>query len=88
MQAILQKDRKLHAATTGMVVEALLTSDPSLVKKACICIQGWYRDIKDHPPTLIKSCHLFDDLIKGRALPKIPSSREEHTSGVDTLNSS
>ena len=33
-----------------MVVEALLTSDPPLVKEACICMQGWFRDVKDHLP--------------------------------------
>ena len=50
MQAILQKDCKLRAATAGMVVEALFTSDPLLVKEACIWMQGWYRNVKDHPP--------------------------------------
>ena len=50
VQAILNKDRKLRAATAWMVVEALFMSDPPLVKEACIWIQGWYRDVKDHPP--------------------------------------
>ena len=50
MQAIPQKDRKIRAVTAGMVVEALFTSDPLLVKEACIWMQGWYHDIKDPPP--------------------------------------
>ena len=50
MQVISQKEHKLRAESAGMVVEALFTSDTLMAKETFIWMQGWYRNVKDHPP--------------------------------------
>ena len=61
IQASLQADCCRWVAETGTAVEYLLTSDPPLVKNACIWMRGWYKDAVD-PPCI----HLFGKRRFGR----------------------
>ena len=42
-------DRRRWAAEAGSALESLLASNPSLICKTWIWIQGWYRDAVDRP---------------------------------------
>ena len=65
----------------GEEVEALIASDPALVKEACIWLRGWYFKAEERPPppTRVTIARMTEDRVEiyWRDPPL-----EEHTSSA------
>ena len=76
IKTVLQGDRHRRAAEAGSVVEALLASDPPLIREACIRIQRWYTGTIDRPPPRARVALATMTAERGEIYRHLPSPGE------------
>ena len=66
VRASLQLDLKRQADMAGEELEALLVSDPALVKESWIWLRGWYCKAEERPPppTRVTIARMTEDRVE------------------------